>query len=142
MIAEGGEGRWDVVCAHDDRTMAKGRAKRGEDRVARAVKAIASKTRREKLSATLAALAHPTRVSLVVKLLEGPATYRALQKVSGAKAGPLYHHINQLRLAGLIMPKERDLYALTRGGRNVVLGTLVLMSVARDSRERPVVGGA
>lgn len=85
----------------------------------------------------LAAVGHAQRVRLLVKLLEGPATYRALQRVTRLKAGPLYHHINQLRLAGLILPKQRDLYELTRGGRNLILAIMVIGPVIRDSRRRP-----
>jgi hypothetical protein len=86
----------------------------------------------------LAAVGHEQRVRLLAKLLEGPATYRALQRVTRLKAGPLYHHINQLRLAGLILPKQRDLYELTRGGRNLILATIVIGPLIRDSRRRPV----
>ena len=86
----------------------------------------------------LAAVGHEQRVRLLAKLLEGPATYRALQRVTKLKAGPLYHHINQLRLAGLILPKQRDLYELTRGGRNLILATIVIGPLIRDSRRRPV----
>ena len=87
---------------------------------------------------SLAAMGHAQRAKLMAKLLEGPATYRALQKVTGLKAGPLYHHVNQLRLAGLILPKQRDLYELTRGGRNLILAALAAGSLIRDKRRRPV----
>jgi len=73
---------------------------------------------------------------MLVKLLEGPSTYRGLHRITGLKAGPLYHHINQLRLAGLLRPKQRDLYDLTRGGRNVILGALTLTKLAKDKRAR------
>lgn len=72
----------------------------------------------------------------MLKMLEGPATYRALQKVTKLKAGPLYHHVNQLRLGGLILPKERDLYELTRGGRNLVLAVIVAEPLIADARRR------
>ena len=87
----------------------------------------------------LAAVGHDVRARLMTKLLEGPATYRALERASGQKAGPLYHHINQLRLAGLILPKQRDLYELTRGGRNLILTVSVLGPLLRDVRRRPQV---
>jgi len=74
----------------------------------------------------------------MVKLLEGPGTYRALQKVTKLKAGPLYHHVSQLRLAGLILPKQRDLYELTRGGRNLILTVAAVGGLIRDGRRRPV----
>jgi predicted transcriptional regulator len=74
---------------------------------------------------------------VLLKLLEGPATYRALAKATRLRAGPLYHHIAQLRLAGLVRPKERDLYALTRGGRNALLAALTIPRLAKDKRARP-----
>ena len=84
------------------------------------------------------ALGHVQRTKILAKLLEGPATYRAVQRVTKLKAGPLYHHINQLRLAGLILPKQRDLYELTRGGRNLILAAMVIGPLIRDKRRRPV----
>jgi predicted transcriptional regulator len=89
------------------------------------------------LAGVLSALGSTHRVRILAKLLEGPATYRALQKVTRLKAGPLYHHISQLRMAGLIGPKQRDLYELTRGGRNLLLVALAMPGLARDSRTRP-----
>ena len=90
-----------------------------------------------RLAGVLAAVGSPHRLKILVKLLEGPATYRSLQRTTRLKAGPLYHHIGQLRLAGLIGPKQRDLYDLTRGGRNLVLVALTLPSLVRDRRARP-----
>ena len=109
----------------------KGRNKRSTDRKPRAV--ITEATCR-----ALSTLGHLQRVRILMKLLDGPCTYAALQKVSKLKAGPLYHHINQLRLSGLVLPKQRDLYELTRGGRNLALVAIVAGSVARDVRRRPL----
>ena len=83
------------------------------------------------------ALGHVQRMRVIRKLLDGPATYQALKRITKLKPGPLYHHVNQLRLAGLILPKQRDLYELTRAGRNLVLGMMVLAPLARDLRHRP-----
>ncbi len=88
-------------------------------------------------STVLTALGHATRFRILCKLLEGPATYRALQKLTRMKAGPLYHHINQLRLARLILPRQRDLYSLTRGGRNAVVVAHLLAHLSQDARSRP-----
>ncbi len=90
---------------------------------------------------SLAAVGHLQRAQILSKLLEGPATYRALQRVTKLKAGPLYHHINQIRLAGLILPKQRDLYELTRGGRNLILTVMAVGPLIRDPRRRPVPEG-
>ncbi len=93
------------------------------------------------LCRALAAVGHVQRARIMAKLLEGPVTYRGLRQVTKLKAGPLYHHINQLRLAGLILPKQRDLYELTRGGRNLILDVMVVGPLIRDRRRRPVGGG-
>jgi len=86
----------------------------------------------------LGVLSHPQRGRILTHLLGGPATYQALRQATKLKAGPLYHHINQLRLANLILPKERDLYELTRGGRNIILVAAAAASLGRDGRRRPV----
>ena len=104
----------------------------GGGAVGRATRMLAGTSR------ALAAVGHVQRMKLMGKLLEGPATYQALQRVTKLKAGPLYHHINQLRLAGLILPKQRDLYELTRGGRNLILGAVALGRLVRDTRRRPI----
>ncbi len=84
------------------------------------------------------AVGHAMRLRILLKLLEGPATYRSMQKTTKLKAGPLYHHINQLRLSGLILPKQRDLYELTRGGRNLMLIAMAAGPLITDPRRRPV----
>ena len=86
----------------------------------------------------MAAMGHPQRARLLAKLLEGPATYQALRRATRIEAGPLYHHIGQLRLAGLILPKQRDLYELTRAGRNLVLVAATLGPILKDGRRRPL----
>jgi hypothetical protein len=95
----------------------------------------------ERVCHAMGALGHPSRMRMMVKMLEGPATYRTLQKVTKLKAGPLYHHVTQLRLAGLILPKQRDLYELTRGGRNLMLVAMAAGPLIRDRRRRPVAKG-
>ncbi|MGB9626532.1 MAG: hypothetical protein ACPMAQ_16885 [Phycisphaerae bacterium] len=92
------------------------------------------------LAAVLAALGSVHRLAILAQLLEGPATYRALGSRTRLKAGPLYHHINQLRLAGLVGPKTRDTYVLTRAGRNAVLAALAMRSLLKDTRPRPKPG--
>lgn len=88
-------------------------------------------------SRALAAAGHEARVRMLATMLEGPATYQALCKATGLKAGPLYHHVNQLRLSGLVLPGERDLYELTRGGRNLILTMLAAAPLFCDQRRRP-----
>ena len=96
----------------------------------------------KRVCVAMAAAGHEVRAKLMLKLLDGPATYRALKRVTKLEAGPLYHHINQLRLAGLILPKQRDLYELTRGGRNLILAMMVLDRAVHDRRRRPISVGA
>ncbi len=88
--------------------------------------------------AAFAAVGHKVRATLMLQMLSAPATYRTLQKATRLEAGPLYHHVNQLRLAGLVMPKQRDLYELTRGGRNLILTAMAAESLIRDTRRRPL----
>jgi DNA-binding HxlR family transcriptional regulator len=89
-----------------------------------------------RVCAAFTALGNSARVVILQLLLDGPATYRALQKATGLAAGPLYHHVNQLRLAGLILPKQRDLYELTRGGRNLYMIAMTLAALTGDRRRR------
>ncbi len=85
-----------------------------------------------------AAIGHPVRARLLRLLLDGPATYKSLRTHLELAAGPLYHHINQLRLAGLILPKSRDLYELTRGGRNLLAVAMAVTKLMHDRRRRPI----
>lgn len=87
---------------------------------------------------TMFALGHVQRMRIIRKLLDVPATYQALKRLTRLKPGPLYHHVNQLRLAGLILPKQRDLYEITRAGRNMVLGAMALGPLSVDARRRPI----
>jgi predicted transcriptional regulator len=64
-----------------------------------------------------AGFAHPQRVLLLRTLMEGATRYSELRAALGAKAGPLYHHIRQLRLCGLLEAGPRDTYHLTLRGR-------------------------
>lgn len=91
---------------------------------------------RKRLAQIVEAVASPHRLGILLKLLEGPATYQALQRTTGLNVGPLYHHVNRLRGEGLVGPRERDLYLLTVAGRNLVLAlmaALPLISVGRSA---------
>ena len=137
-VVENAEGSFDVVEASGEwpsPTDAKSAAhgKRSTSRRPRLNKQVC---------VAMAAAGHEVRARLMLKLLDGPATYRALKRVTKLEAGPLYHHVNQLRLAGLILPKQRDLYELTRGGRNLILAMMVLDRAVHDRRRRPIPSGA
>jgi DNA-binding transcriptional ArsR family regulator len=92
------------------------------------------------LASVLAALGSEHRLAILSGLLEGPATYRWLQNRTGLKAGPLYHHISQLRMAGLVGPKTRDVYMLTRAGRNALLAVIAMLPLLKDTRIRAQAG--
>ena len=74
----------------------------------------------------LAALGHPLRAQVLVQLLAEPATYRGLVELTGTEAGPLYHHLKQLRLAGLLISPGRDRYELTDRGCEAALLVVAL----------------
>lgn len=84
---------------------------------------VATKERAGRWAGVLAALGHPVRMRLVCLLLDGPATYEELTTTAGMRSGPLYFHIQQLRQAGLIAPRQRDRYELSRTG--LAMGMLV-----------------
>lgn len=83
---------------------------------------------------SLAAVGHPMRGKILLKLLCEKATYSDLQRTTKLQAGPLYHHINQLRMAGLIGPKQRDTYELTRSGRNLIMIIAAAAPLIRNGR--------
>lgn len=128
LVAEKMDGQWDV--ADNSRAFVNSiRSGRGGIAHRRGLSGA--------LCRAMAAVGHPQRGQILCKLLEGPATYQSLQRLTKLKAGPLYHHVGELRLAGLMLPKQRDLYELTRAGRNVILAALALGSLVRDGRRRP-----
>ena len=105
---------------------------KGRSQAGRGVTSISRRT-----CLSLAALGNTVRARILVKLLREKATYNDLQKATKLQAGPLYHHINQLRMAGLIGPKQRDTYELTRGGRNLIMIIAAAAPLIRNGRLRP-----
>ena len=79
-------------------------------------------------------LANTHRLGIIRELLRGPVTYESLAAATKLRGGPLYHHVAQLRLAGLVAPRERNRYRLTRAGRTLVTVLLAVLPLARDSR--------
>jgi len=78
------------------------------------------------LAALLTGVAHAQRLAILGELLRGSATYAQLVKATGQASGPLYHHINKLRLSGVVRPAARDLYELTPLGEDVTLALMAL----------------
>ena len=141
-VVEGFDESWDVAEVVEDRTVSSGRGGKkggGAFSPGKRLGRLGSRNGVANSVQILAALAHSVRIAILVKLLDGPASYRELQVHTGVKAGPLYHHVNQLRLAKLVLPKRRGLYAMSRGGRNALLLGLVLPAMAKDGRARPEV---
>jgi hypothetical protein len=97
----------------------------------RVVRQVARGIRPDVLARNMAALSHPQRIRILLKLLAGEATHQLLRRTTDLKAGPLYHHLRELREAGLIGPKTRDLYVITRAGRRAILGTLAMGRLCR-----------
>jgi hypothetical protein len=80
----------------------------------------------KRLAELAAGFAHPQRVVLVRALMEGATSYRQIRLALRAKAGPLYHHVKQLRLCGLLQVGPRDVYRLTEAGQ-LAAGVLCAM---------------
>jgi len=85
----------------------------------------------DSMAAILAAMGHVQRLRIMLKLLGGDATHKLLSKETGLKPGPLYHHIRELRSAGMIGPKIRDLYTLSDTGRRVLLTILAMWKACK-----------
>lgn len=76
-----------------------------------------------RLTRMLAAAGSSHRLKLLAALATGGPTgvdAGVLRKAARLTGGPLYHHINQLRLAGLVKNRRRDTYELTSAGRRFV----------------------
>lgn len=85
-----------------------------------------------RLAGLLAAIAHPQRLAVLLKLLAGEANHKLLIKATCLKAGPLHYHLRELRGAGLIGPKQRDIYSLTKRGRRTILAALAMGRLCRE----------
>lgn len=94
-------------------------------------------TDRTTVAKALAALGHVYRLAVLERLLGGASSYAELCRHTGLQSGPLYHHVDQLRLAGLVRPKQRNVYEITRGGRNLLLVALASVRLAKDRRRCP-----
>ncbi len=68
----------------------------------------------EPFSQLLSALGHPTRLALVLTLLQhGASTTQALQEAVGAASvGQFYHHMKELTQAGVVSQPRRSVYEI------------------------------
>jgi DNA-binding transcriptional ArsR family regulator len=85
----------------------------------------------ENISQLFSAMSHVQRVAILCQLLEGESDHQTLAEVTGLKAGPLYHHLRELRYAGLIGPKVRDSYKITRKGQRAILAAQAVERACR-----------
>lgn len=85
----------------------------------------------DRLAAVLASLGHPIRLQVAAFLLGGSASYEELTQVTSMRSGPLYFHLQQLRSAGLIGPRRRDDYSLTKYGRAMVMAMMTIQKLRR-----------
>lgn len=105
--------------------------------VAKAAKKLVQRCNPRETAALLASMSNPHRLVILHRLLQGSATYRQLQATCKLKAGPLYHHVSSLRLAGLVGPKTRDCYELTEVGLRLTLLSVLVPKLARAKGKRP-----
>ena len=85
------------------------------------------------LAGLLSALSHPQRLSLIQLLLGGPHDRQQVQEALGINsAGQLYHHLNSLLEAGVVIQERRGVYALSR---KAIIPLLVIMAAAVDITE-------
>ena len=107
-----------------------------EDTAAQAARRMVRRADRAEIATLMTGLANPHRLAILHSLLEGPANYQRLLSATQLKAGPLYHHISELRLAGLIGPKARDAYELTELGNRLTVLSVMLPKLARAKPQR------
>lgn len=85
------------------------------------------------LAKLLSGFAHPQRVAIVKAIFTGAGTYADLRERVGLKAGPMYHHLRELRLAGVLADGPRDVYRLTQQGTDALMMACSLASI-RDGK--------
>jgi Mn-dependent DtxR family transcriptional regulator len=75
----------------------------------------------ERIAKLCNAMGNPRRVAMLKAIFIGAGSYAQLAETLGLKAGPLYHHVRELRLAGLLELAQRDTYRLTEYGKYALL---------------------
>ncbi len=86
----------------------------------------------EAIAKLLSAFAHPQRVAIIKAIFAGAGRYAELREKVGLKAGPMYHHLRELRLAGVLADGPRDVYRLTAAGSDALLVACSLESLRED----------
>ncbi len=83
----------------------------------------------EALAKLLSGFGHPQRVAIAKAIFTGAGRYADLRERVGLKAGPMYHHLRELRLAGVLADGPRDVYRLTPQGRDALILACSLASL-------------
>jgi len=83
----------------------------------------------EAIAKLFAAFGHPQRVAIMKAIFAGAGTYADLREKVGLKAGPMYHHLRELRLAGVLADGPRDVYRLTGLGRDALMIACSIASI-------------
>lgn len=104
---------------HVERTIHDSKQRKTAGPASRGIKRAPGSGELSLVAETLAALGSMHRLRIINLLLLGTASYRALVKATGLLAGPMYHHLRHLELAGLLESKQRNEYALTRRGKRI-----------------------
>lgn len=69
----------------------------------------------------LGGLAHPDRIRLAIAMMTGADTHMKLSTETRLAAGPLYHHLRAMQLAGLVKQPSRNFYTLSGQGDTLLL---------------------
>ena len=81
----------------------------------------------DRLARVLAAFANPARLALVKALLTGERTAAELMtRLELRTTGQLYHHLNDLIGADLVVPRARNRYGLNPARLRLVLAVLAV----------------
>ncbi|HUN82696.1 MAG TPA: hypothetical protein VMV81_14420 [Phycisphaerae bacterium] len=78
--------------------------------------ALLARADARKISELLTGLAHPDRIRVATAIMTGANTHRLLKESLQLKTGPLYHHLRELQMAGLVGMASRNFYVLTEPG--------------------------
>ncbi|ABX06474.1 MAG TPA: ArsR family transcriptional regulator [Herpetosiphon sp.] len=84
----------------------------------------------EQLISVLSALASPVRLQIIQTLLESPASSQSLlERLNMQSAGQLYHHLKELRNAGIITQRGRSDYTLEI---TALIPVMVILAAAKN----------
>jgi hypothetical protein len=87
------------------------------------------------MARVFAALGSSRRLAMLGAIFDGACSYAALVGRLNMKAGPLYHHVRELRLAGLLESDARDSYRLSKRGTYAWLAACSLDALLKSVRQ-------